>query len=795
MSAASGQPPDAKSAGATPDSGGDDWVLLDKAGWAALEGGLMESVYIDMDAGDGAEPTPEMDDIALKQVMTELLASKFQQATINDVAAVSKRVFLPYPGMVSSVNVTLLLHALLVFWLAIYHAVTKREKLPNSQILERIRLIFLRATPGLGKTHFFNLLSRLPDLIQAYDLMPVCEQAKYAEHRKALDWASTNLVFPLTFNGLCRLDVGIESSLVKMRAKKHQGYARELPAMLRFLFVGLFPVHTSRSWSLFLRTCQTAFSEETLTAVDVRTAVDILFERLQARTPGKAVILLVDEVGACEALPAGPFKPYSSGGEGVRSILSDFAQVRGGPAAFSTIVISLMYLMTTPVSRRPLRSGYTLKLVPLPAAARFLLPALREFYLRGSQMVIGGKVVFGQLRDNDHAINSRVGRRRLSALARYAASLTCGHARLLAKLAVLLRSHEPFDPESSTEADLGTLVEQAAQDSGLTCSTLGFVDKSLQLVAILVMGSLMRSTARVRTEEGLRSLDKLGSDGKIIMSGPFFCRPLMPASSFVTNVQSSLSDHPLIEALRSMVACTAHDIGTIWEDFHLWWEVAVSEARALNRANFKSRTLSEVYASSRSVVGVAGVVPTPSANIFCGSGDILRKVQMDFSTPKKTVASRDLSLLVEMAKQPANHSQLLRTVWRTSTAHPAVDGVVFLRGNVAYGPYPKGALFMVLLSLKSTAPGMDGSFCASSQVPEGWSQVRRIFGPTWEEWKGRVAMLYVLRRECSVDLDDVGESDASRTIVCCLDGLEDLYGRMIYDVGMSLELLRRAELL
>lgn len=97
--------------------------------------------------------------------MTELLASKFQQATINDVAAVSKRVFLPYPGMVSYVNVTLLLHALLVFWLAIYHAVTKREELPNSQILERIRLIFLRATPGLGKTHFFNLLSRLPDLI------------------------------------------------------------------------------------------------------------------------------------------------------------------------------------------------------------------------------------------------------------------------------------------------------------------------------------------------------------------------------------------------------------------------------------------------------------------------------------------------------------------------------------------------------------------------------------------------------------------------------------------------------
>lgn len=62
MSAASGQP-DAKSAGTEPGSGGDDWVLLDKAGWAALEGGLMEPVYIDMDAEDGAEPMPEMDDM------------------------------------------------------------------------------------------------------------------------------------------------------------------------------------------------------------------------------------------------------------------------------------------------------------------------------------------------------------------------------------------------------------------------------------------------------------------------------------------------------------------------------------------------------------------------------------------------------------------------------------------------------------------------------------------------------------------------------------------------------------
>lgn len=795
MSAASDDPADAKSGGATPGLGGDDWALLDKAGWAALEDGRMEPVFIDVGSEDGVPRTPELDDPALEEVMTELLASKFLDTTINDIAAVSKKVFRPYPAMVSHVSVKHLLDALLVFWLAVYRAVTKRQFLPSSKDLERIRLVFLRATPGLGKTHFFNLLCRLPDLIQAYDQLPAREQAKYAEHRLALDWASANVVFPVTFNGLCRLDVEVESSLVKMRAKKHGGYARQLPVLLRFLFVGTFPVHTAQSWVLFLDRCGAALSKGTLTAVDVWTAADNLFARLQARTPGKAVILLVDEVGACEALPAGPFKPYSSGGEGVRSFLSDYAQKRNGPAAFSTILISLMYQMTTPVSRRPLESGYTLTLIPLQDAARFLLPSLWEFYSRGSQMVIGGKVVFGQLRDKDHAINSRVGRQRLSAIARYCASLTCGHSRLLTKLDVLLRTHETF-PKSLTEgASLGALVEQAAEESGLTCSALGFEDVSLRLVADLVLGRRMRSAARVRTEEGLRSLDKLGSDGKIILSGPILCRPLMPASSFMNNVQVSPSNHPLLLALKNMVACTAHDIGTIWEDFHLWWEVAASQARALYPANYTSCTLTEVYASSRSRDRVGVVKPPLSANIFCGSSDVLRNVQLDFTIPKKTVAYRDLSLLVQMAKQPAKHRQLLRTVWRTSTAHPAVDGVIFLRSSLAYGPYPKDALVMVLISLKSTAPGMDGSFDANTVVPRGWSQVRGIFGPSWEEWKERVAMLYVLRRDWSGRVDAIGESDASRTMVCGLDGLEDLYGRMISDVGMSLELLRKAELL
>lgn len=75
MSAASDHPADAKNVGATPGSRGDDWALLDKAGWAALEDGRMEPVFIDVGLEDGVKRTPEVDDPALEEVVKELLAS------------------------------------------------------------------------------------------------------------------------------------------------------------------------------------------------------------------------------------------------------------------------------------------------------------------------------------------------------------------------------------------------------------------------------------------------------------------------------------------------------------------------------------------------------------------------------------------------------------------------------------------------------------------------------------------------------------------------------------------------
>lgn len=240
----------------------------------------MDPVYADLDEDDADRRATELNFIVAEEAIRDQLACKFLGLPINDISAVSMRVFRPHPKMVSRVDVGSLLEPLMVFWLAIYHAVTMRGLSSKPDEQERIKLVFLRATPGLGKTHFFNLLCRVSDLVKAYEELPPSQQDKFASHRIALNWASANIVFPITFNGLCRLDLTVESTLVRLKAAQHGGRGRELPVLLRFLFVGLFPIHTRQTWGMFVRACQTALSCGKLTGVEVREAVDNLFQRL-----------------------------------------------------------------------------------------------------------------------------------------------------------------------------------------------------------------------------------------------------------------------------------------------------------------------------------------------------------------------------------------------------------------------------------------------------------------------------------------------------------------------------------
>lgn len=778
------------------DADDDDGLMLDEDGWAALEAARGAPAWVELERDAETQlPPPLVRTEAAEAAIKELMACKFQGAAINDMNAVSLRVFRPTPGFVTSVDVNALLEPLLTYWLALYKAATK-EGVYISSDNDRIALIYLKASPGVGKTHFFNLLCRVQEIVESFDRLPAAEQRRLKQHREALEWASSNVVFPLSFNGLCRIDVTVEAALVKMRAKVHDGLAPYLPALLRFLFVALFPFHTKASWLLFRKTCSEALKAGKLTAADLNLAVDKLFRRLQDDTAGGSVVLLVDEIGACDGLPKGSYKPNSSAGEGMRTFLSDFAEQRSGPASFSSLMHGLMTVQSTPLSIRPVVSGYSLQLVSPIMAARFLLPALQEFYRRGSQLVVGGKVAFGSLRDRDQPLDSIAGRARLSALARYCSATTCGHARLLAYFDLILRSRSSadlsLDSDENTGEDLGKLLDEATKKSGLMCSSLTFGDKELVLVATLFLGSLVDTTEKVRVGSNRMSWDQLGVYGKVILSGEDVCRPLLPASSFVGNVRKSRSSGAMMAALKKMVARQPNDIGSIWEDFHLWWEVAASQARALIHGKTSNCTVSDVYATSREIPDPSHG-PLPSRHNFCGKGDVLRKMELHFAIPKTTVAARDLTVLLKMAEDRSKHRELLQTVWRTSAGHPGVDGVMFVSYAADYAVRKTGDLFMILLSLKSTSPGMDGAF-SKSTIEDGWNKTKAVFGPSWERWADRHALVFVLRRRGSTNLTGKDRYAAS-TVVCDMDGLEDVYGRVVRDVAMSLELLHKTELL
>lgn len=781
-----GRPPAAAGESA-PD---DCWKLLDKRGWTALEQSCCSQESLQA-AAEADEVTPGVPDAAKEWVaadMAELLKTKFMDVRINDVISVSRQLFCPHPRMVDTAGVDVLMKPLLTYWLALYEAVFKRVYTVGTNELQRMQLVYLRATPGLGKTHFFLLLCRLPELVQAYDRLPQPDQDDLAEHRKALDWALSSVVFPLTFNGICRVDASTETRLANLKGTRHGGVAKFLPVWLRFLFVGIVPVHTSASWRLFLSSCSRALTTGCLTAVEVEAAAITLFQRLQERSKNGTVTLLVDEIGFCGLLPKSRYKPHASAVEGVRSYLSDFAEVRGGPAGFSTLYLPLLSQQTTKQSLRPLLSGCSLELIPKTTAARALLPGLCTFYLRGSQLVISGKVVFGNMRNGDHPLFSHKGRARLVSLARHCSASVGGHSRVLVCLDDLLREQNPQLPSSSPSKafiDMAEHIKKAVQRSALQCDDLIFGDDSLDLVATILLGSTVQTRQKVMTEDGKVTVDQLGAEGKLVLSGSSPCRLYMPAASFVDNVLASQSQHPLMETLVDMVECPANDVGSIWEDYHLGWEAAVSQARSLIRRAYKSCTVASVYASSR------GPEKLLSDHMFCGQGDALHKIKLNFSIPKTEVASRDVSLLLKMAEDPSMHQELQGTVWRTSTAEEGVDGVIFVPLARSFGRFKKGHLFMVLLSLKSAGPGMDGRY-SKKDVRDGFHKAKGVIGASWAQWQDRVVFVFVARR--SGPVKNVGSGwDSSCTIVCGLDGLDDLYGRVACDVGMSLELMRKTE--
>lgn len=251
----------------------------------------------------------------------------------------------------------------------------------------------------------------------------------------------------------------------------------------------------------------------------------------------------------------------------MRTFLSDFAEHRSGPASFSFLMIGLMTVHSTHMSLRPDVSGHSLLLVSPIMAARFLLPALEEFFLRDSQLVVGGKVVFGSLRDQDKPLDSIAGRARLSTLARYCSASTCGHARMLAYFDLILRSPSLTDlspnSDGSSGGDLGKLLAEAAKKSGLMCNSLTFDDKELVLVAALLLGSLVDATDKVRAGNDRLSWDQLGVNSKVILYGEDLCRPLVPASSFVGNFRKSRSSGTMMAALKEMVTCRPNDTGSI----------------------------------------------------------------------------------------------------------------------------------------------------------------------------------------------------------------------------------------
>lgn len=149
------------------DGDDDDGLMLDQDGWAALEAARGVPAWVELERDAEAQlPTPSALTEAAEAAVKELTTCKFQGASIHDISAVSLWVFRPTPGFVTSVGAKALLEPLLTYWLALYKAATK-EGAYVSRDRDRIPLVYLKASPGVGETDFFNLICRVQEMVEA----------------------------------------------------------------------------------------------------------------------------------------------------------------------------------------------------------------------------------------------------------------------------------------------------------------------------------------------------------------------------------------------------------------------------------------------------------------------------------------------------------------------------------------------------------------------------------------------------------------------------------------------------
>lgn len=235
----------------------------------------------------------------------------------------------------------------------------------------------------------------------------------------------------------------------------------------------------------------------------------------------------------------------------------------------------------------------------------------------------------------------------------------------------------------------------------------------------------------------------------------------------------------VLDALLSVYSSSDSTGGAdeVWDYVSLWADVVPTRLRAASPAwclpspglflphDYRSVTLSQLYPGTR-VLHTGGPHP------------VLDDVWVN-AVPPHVVVNDDVAGNGVPANLARTRAELVTTVFKCKPEQTGFDYIKFLTLNCSSADGTKEELFVICTSCKYTGASM-GYLNVKTHVRDGLLLMKASFGDSWEEWKGRSALVVASNlRTAKNPSEKLTPEESSNVIIIGRDDHLAVYGRAL----------------
>lgn len=607
---------------------------------------------------------------------------------------------------------------------------TPGESVPRSP------LVYFRGKAGTGKTYLVREAIRRKNRLGCDD------------HELA-DFARDAVVFNLSFNSLCAISL-TDNLLVETKEGAY------LPFLLRAVYIE-YADYSKMTWLAFSSSALTALTAETLATPIVFSEVEAML-RCRRGAAGAPLILIVDELALCHALPAGRYGAGATYAEDAyRSEGCKLLDACGGVMATTTLSKAFINEETRN-SPREVFSGASLRALPNTVSRSILSLALTQMHDNGLTFDSLGQVVVAGLGFERQSPEWNL-------LVRVLIGVTGGHPRLVCNLARNMSLCTVKNAGGTTLKQLLTTAGSSLLQPKRKSPSLGRSKDFTEAVLLDVLLGKTRTffevmecrrltprgnvmTVKVRRQDGAPGYydyDDMTIDTAIgIIESPDDENSGtvdMPPAALFALMQPSTDGRPTRPTLQALVRdiLKSHAAlrSTSFETYNIAFDRALSLARCLCPDDYKSVIFKDLYKS-------------PSQPCFIGGSALLQAAKVDASIfREQTVYGVNLRQVLMRASDPAHRQEVLRSLYLLQDGTWGIDALSFYECVEDCDQHKKGDLFAEARQFKYSLNASKTKLQIGT-IDHAWTTTKQTFGSLWAEWRDRIVFVVIARRKGSI---------------------------------------------